>query len=514
MEFKGSILQWPADRPRTSRLIFFLLGASYTTAFAPFSLSLLLPVLLVPVLYVWLTVAPRDAASHAFWFGFGLFLTGTYWVINSIVLEGGAPLPLGLLLMLGLVTIMALWMALTGWLVNTLSHGEPLRLIWVAPAAWVMIEWLRGWVLTGFPWMAIGYSQVGMPIKGFAPVFGVYGASFMLVFSSAALVLVAMSRGGLRGVGVTLALLPWLAGTALSFVNWTEADGDPLRTTVLQVGIPQENKWNPEYFLPTVEYYRDATARASSSDLVVWPEVASPARRWDEHQLVLGQLVRELRRETNRNGQSVAFGIFQFVSERGEAHTYNSVAMLKGNAPIRFYQKRHLVPFGEYFPVPGFVRDWMAGVSLNFQDMTPGDDVQPLLETASGVKVATAICYEDAYAAEQLYAFPDASLIVNVSNDGWFGDTIAPHQHLQIARMRSLEVGRPTVRSTPNGVSAFIDADGSIVERGPQATDWSGTRMVQPMTGSTPYVGWGNWPVILLCTLLIGFFWIRSRASL
>ncbi|MEM1175838.1 MAG: apolipoprotein N-acyltransferase [Pseudomonadota bacterium] len=514
MEFKGSILQWPADRPRTSRFIFFLLGALYTTSFAPFGLSLLLPVLLVPVLYVWLTVAPRDAAGHAFWFGFGLFLSGTYWVINSIVLEGGAPLIIGLILMLGLVTIMATWMAITGWLVNTLSHGEPLRLIWVAPAAWVLVEWLRGWVLTGFPWMAIGYSQVSMPMAGFAPVFGVYGASFALVFSSAALVLVAMSKGLLRSVGVALAVSPWIVGVILGFVSWTTPDGQALRTSILQVGFAQENKWEREFFFPTVEYYRDATETVADSDLVVWPEVAIPARRWDEHQIALAQLVRKLRIDTAQSGQSVAFGVFQFVNERGEEHTYNSVAMLKGNSPINFYQKRHLVPFGEYFPVPGFVREWMSGVSLNFQDMTPGDDVQPLLETASGVKVATAICYEDAYASEQLYAFPEASLIVNVSNDGWFGETIAPHQHLQIAQMRSLEVGRPTVRSTPNGVSAFINPDGSIAEHGPQAREWTATRSVQPMTGSTPYIGWGNWPIILLSTLLLGFFWIRSRASL
>ncbi len=514
MELKGSILQWPADRPRLSRFIFFLLGALYTTTFAPFSLAPLLPVVLVPVLYVWLTVSPGDAARHGFWFGFGLFLSGTYWVITSIVGFGGAPLLLGIALMLGLVLIMAIWMAITGWLTSTLSHGEPLRLLWVAPAAWVLIEWLRGWVFTGFPWLAVGYSQVSMPMAGFAPVFGVYGSSFALVFSSAAIVLAAMSRDTLRNVGIGVAIVPWVIGGILNAVSWTQPLGEPIRTTILQAGIDQDRKWLPDTFLPTMNYYRNATAQAETSELVVWPEVAIPARGIAEHQRQLGDYVRALRADTQKTGQSVAFGVFQFTSERGEREVFNSVAMLKGNQPIAFYQKRHLVPFGEYFPVPQFVRDWMAGISLNMADISAGPDVQPLLETASGIKVATAICYEDAYGAEQLYAFPEASLIVNVSNDGWFGDSVAPHQHLQIARMRSLEVGRPTVRSTNNGISAFIDEDGDIVARGPQFRQSRMTEMVQPFTGATPYVSMGNWPIVGLSMLLVGFFWIRSRASL
>ena len=512
MELKGSFLQWPADRPRTTRLIFFLLGALYTASFAPFNLALLMPVWLVPVLYVCLTVSPRDAAGIMFWFGFGLFLSGTYWVITSIVGFGGAPLLLGLALMLGLVFVMSVWMSITGYLINTMSHGEPLRLLWVAPAAWVLVEWLRGWVFTGFPWLAVGYSQVGMPMAGFAPVFGVYSVSFVMLFSAAAFVLAAMSRDMLRNVGIGLGLLPWLLGGVLNAVTWTEPLGQPVRTTILQAGIDQDRKWLAETFEPTLNYYRTATAQASDSTLVVWPEVALPARERDQREL--GEFIRQMRADTQKNGQSVAFGVFEFRYERGERQIYNSVGMLKGNEPIAFYRKRHLVPFGEYFPVPDFVRKWMEGISLGFADINAGAEEQPLLETASGLQVATAICYEDAYGAEQLYAFPEASVIINVSNDGWFGDSVAPHQHLQIARMRSLEVGRPTVRSTNNGISAFIDEDGDIVERGPQFRQSRLTQSVQPFTGSTPYVSWGNWPIVGLSLLLLGFFWMRSRGSL
>ncbi|MDJ0916664.1 MAG: apolipoprotein N-acyltransferase [Woeseiaceae bacterium] len=513
MELKGSVLQWPADRPRVSRLIFFVLGVLYTSTFAPIGLSLLMPIVLIPVLYVCLTVSPRDAYGHIFWFGFGLFLSGTYWIYISVVIFGEAPAWVALILMIGLVLIMSLWLGLTGWLINNLSHGEPARLLWVAPAAWVAIEWLRGWVLTGFPWLAAGYSQIDLPMAGFAPVFGVYGVSFAMLFSVAAVIFALMSKDALRITGAGLALLPWVLGGLLCLVSWTEPSGQAIRATILQAGISQDRKWDIDQLVPTMSYYRNATAREASSSLVVWPEVAIPTR--SSQQQELQQFIRIMQSDTAERGQSVAFGVLEFRSDRGETRVYNSVAMLSGGNDVSFYQKRHLVPFGEYFPVPASVREWMKMMSLPHTDLQAGEAVQPLLETGDGLKVATAICYEDAYGAEQLYAFPEAELIVNVSNDAWFGDSIAPHQHLEIARMRSLEVGRPTIRSTNTGVSAFIDAEGEIVgNTGPQFRQARLTQMVQPHSGSTPYVGWGNWPIIGLSVLLLGFFWFRSRASL
>lgn len=513
MELKGSVLQWPADRPRVSRLIFFVLGLLYTSAFAPIGLSLLLPLVLVPILYVCLTVSPRDAYGHMFWFGFGLFLSGTYWIYISVVVFGEAPAWIALVLMFGLVLIMSLWLGLTGWLINSLSHGEPSRLLWVAPAVWVTVEWLRGWVLTGFPWLAVGYSQIDLPMAGFAPVFGVYGVSFAMLFSVAAVILALMSRDVMRPVGAGLALLPWLVGGILCFVSWTEPSGPAVRTTILQAGVSQDRKWNIDQLVPTMSYYRNATAREASSELLVWPEVAIPTR--GSQQQELRQFVRLMQADTAQRGQSVAFGVLEFTDDRDDPKVYNSVAMLSGNRELTFYRKRHLVPFGEYFPVPDGVREWMRMMSLPHSDISAGRDEQPLLVTGSGIRVATVICYEDAYGAEQLYAFPEAEIIVNVSNDAWFGDSIAPHQHLEIARMRSLEVGRPTVRSTNTGVSAFIDAEGEIVGKpGPQFRQARLTQTVQPHSGSTPYVGWGNWPVVGLSLLLLAFFWFRSRASL
>jgi apolipoprotein N-acyltransferase len=184
-----------------------------------------------------------------------------------------------------------------------------------------------------------------------------------------------------------------------------------------------------------------------------------------------------------------------------------------GGAARQAYRKRHLVPFGEYFPVPEDVRQWMKMQNLPHSDLSAGDDIQPLLEAANGVKLAVAICYEDAYAAEQLYAFPDAELLINVSNDAWFGDSIAPHQHLEIARMRALEVGRDAIRSTNTGISAFIDSSGELISQGKQFEPQIMTAAVEPRRGLTPYARSGNWPVIGFSFAILGVLWLRTRAA-
>ena len=185
---RHSILLLPADRPALSRLVAFVLGSAMSLAFAPFGVSVLTPLLLLPLLYVCMTVSPRDAGGHAFWFGLGMFLTGTYWIYISVHVFGNAALWIALLLMIGLAVIMATFLSIAGWLISRLSHGEPWLLLLVAPAAWVAIEWLRGWVFTGFPWLAVGYAQIDGWLAGWAPVLGVYGVSFMLMISTAAVI--------------------------------------------------------------------------------------------------------------------------------------------------------------------------------------------------------------------------------------------------------------------------------------------------------------------------------------
>jgi apolipoprotein N-acyltransferase len=505
---KTSLLSLPADRPRVSQAIAFLLGCLTTTAFAPFGWYLLLPVALLPLFYVCLTLPPRDAGKHGFWFGFGLFLTGTYWIYISVVVFGQAPVWIALLLMVGLVLIMSGWLWLTAWLVSRLSGGEPLRLLAVAPAVWVLVEWLRGWVLTGFPWLALGYSQIDAPLAGWVPVVGVYGVSLLLVTSMAALLASLALPGRARLVLLGVVLLPWLSGGLLKGVEWTEPRGAPITATVIQGGIPQDRKWLPEQFWPTLNFYRGRTLEAAHSDIVLWPEVAIPS---------VTDLVEDymatLEQDAKRSRQTLLFGILERVPDPEDGtRTYNAVIAV-GAASRAGYRKQHLVPFGEYFPVPPQVREWMRMLSLPHRDLSAGADEQPLIRTRDGLELAVAICYEDAYGAEQLYALPDAALLVNVSNDAWFGDSIAPHQHLQIARMRSLEFGRVTLRAANTGISAFIGHDGKVLDAGPQFEPAVLTQRVQPRQGATPYVQTGNTPLVILCALVLAGFWLRFRPS-
>lgn len=492
------------SRPRISQLVFFLFGALTTLTFAPFGLYFLMPILMLPVMFAWTFAPPRASAKLSFWYGTGLFLSGTYWLYISIHVFGQAPVWVAMVIMLGLVLIMAAYCAAAGWLISRLVERKAQRLLLVAPAAWVTSEWLRGWLLSGFPWLAAGYSQIDSSIAGWVPLVGIYGASAVTVFVSAALLAAIIENGRLRWLYACAVILPWVAGAAMLPIQWTEASDHSLRTTIVQGGVSQDRKWLPDEFQPTLELYRNAVLGHRDSDLVVWPEVAIPSVI-DQVENYVGVLQSDLRSKP----KTLIFGILERDLDSREV--FNSVVMLDGH-DRQIYRKRHLVPFGEYFPVPDFVRHWMRLMSLPTSDMSAGIDEQPLLRAHSGDKMAVAICYEDAYGAEQLYALPESSVLINVSNDAWFGDSIAPHQHLQIARMRALEAGRYVVRATNNGVSAFIGPKGELLETAPQFEYAAMTIDVIPHTGATPYVRTGNWPVVtLLLGILAWFAWSSRR---
>jgi len=502
MAGKFSDLQVYYDRrPIAAVLIFIAIGALLTLSFAPFNLYLLAPVLAAPILLVGLCLKPRSAAHCAFSFGFGLFLSGTYWIYVSVHVIGMAPLWIAILLMLGLVIIMAGFFSLMGWLMSRLIGGDSTRLILVGPAIWVVLEWARGWFLSGFPWLSMGYSQIDSPLAAWAPLIGVYGISWLLLISASGIVIAATRRN--YALALMLVVLPWVLGQGLRAQEWTQPINEPVLTTIIQGGVPQDRKWLPEQFAPTLELYHNALIAADGSELVVWPEVAIPSLiELDNAYLTV------LSDDARAHGRTLILGVLEQDTE--QERVYNSVLLLDGKSQ-QVYRKRHLVPFGEYFPVPDFVREWMRLLSLPNNDISAGSDTQPILMASDGTKFGVAICYEDAFGAEQLYALPDATVLINVSNDGWFGDSIAPHQHLQIARMRALEVGRWVVRSTSNGVSAFIGPHGEIAAIAPQFEFATLTYAVQPMTGLTPYARTGNLAVILPL-LLIGL-WAAAKSK-
>lgn len=487
---------------RHPRIASFAAGLTLPLAFAPFGWWWYAPLVTAAAGAYWVGAAPRAAAAAGFAFGAGAFLAGTYWLYISITIFGGAPPALSLFLMFGLVLIMAVYYGAAGWGVALLTVLDRRHVLWILPAVWVLAEWLRGWIATGFPWLALGYSQTDGPLAGYAPLAGVYGASLAVTLAAAGLIVLVNERRWRPAMALLLFAIGG-AGALLERVSWTEPQGEPLRASLIQGAISQDRKWLPEERAPTLRLYRRLTLAEADADIVVWPEVAVPA----ETRQVAGYL-ENLDRIMERREADLLLGIMDYDEEaRGYSNSLKLLGVGEG-----LYRKRHLVPFGEYFPVPDFVREWMRLMSLPYTDTVAGPERPALLE-AAGEKLAVTICYEDAFGAQQLYALPEATLLVNVSNDAWFGDSIAPHQHLQIARMRSLEAGRWQLRATNTGVTAFIDPRGRIHSRSPQFETAVLRASVQPYTGLTPYAATGNWPVVLLCLAVLGAATLRRRSA-
>jgi len=470
-----------------------LLGASLPLAFAPFHVfpvALVLPALLF---MLWEDQTPREAAWRSFIFGFAAFAVGTYWLYISIHGFGGAPVAIAALLMCAGFLLMGLYLALAGFIAGSLPVASPaLRWCFIWPAVFTFVEWLRTWLFFGFPWLSIGYGQIDGPLRAWAPVLGVHGVSLVtLMLSGAGLVLVRGERSDRVIAGITLAAI---------FVG-TYALSD--RVSLVQGSIPQDRKWLREQLRPTLELYGKLTFAERDRDLVVWPEVAIPAIARN-----VQSYLDRIDSEANRRDLQIYLGVLTRDDDTGQYR--NS---LIGLGPDRAqYHKRHLVPFGEFFPVPAFARAWMRSAGLPSQDTLPGAADQPPLPVA-GYGMAPSICYEDAFGDEQLDFLPEAQLLINVSNDAWFGDSIAPHQHLQIAQMRSLESGRPMLRTTNTGITAIIGPDGRITGRSRQfATDVLRGEVL-PRSGATPYVRFGNWAVIGICLslMVLGGFLIRRQ---
>ena len=495
----------PAGKLLTG-LAALLCGALVPLGFAPFGwypLTLLGIAALAALLYA---ARPRDALLIGWLFGIGQFGVGVSWVYISIYLYGHASLWLSVAVMLLLVAFLALFPALMAWALARAARMPAGRfLVAMFPAAWTLTEWVRSWLLTGFPWLNLGYSQVDGPLLGFAPLLGVYGVSWLVALSGGLLVwaLRAPSKARLFAAA-TLALI-WLGGLALNQLRWTELAGGKLRATLVQGNIPQELKWQPEQQRTTLERYVALTRQHLDSDVVVWPETAVPAF-YDQ---VAADFLEPLGVELQQHGVSLLTGIP--VLERSRWDYFNAVISL--DEPQRFYYKVHLVPFGEYLPL----RDWLAEV-LDFlpvpeADFTAGDPRQPLL-SAAGYPVGASICYEIAFGEQLIAALPEAAFLINVSNDAWFGDSLAPHQHLEMARMRARETERYLLRATNTGISAIIDAEGRLLVQTRQARTETISADFEPRNGATPYVRWGNWPVVIACSLvLLAGLGLRRRAT-
>lgn len=491
------------DRGWRGDLCALVAGVLFPLAFAPvhwFPLSILALALLFGV---WRGMTSRRAAWRGWLFGVGQFGVGVSWVYVAIHDFGYASVALAGFMTALCVALLALFPALLGYVMTRLPPlSGTVQALLVFPAGWTLFEWLRGWVLTGFPWLHAGYSQIDAPLAGLAPIVGVYGVSWAVAFSAGVLLILVQTTRRVRYFSAAAVLALWLLALLAGRAVWTQAEGTPLRAALVQGNIPQDIKWQPEQVQRTLNLYLELTRQHWDSDLVVWPEAALPVF-YDQ---IADNYLALLQDEARANHTDMLIGIS--VRERGSRHYYNS--MLSLGSSTGFYHKRHLVPFGDYVPLEAWLRGLIRFFDLPMSGYSPGPAQQPLLEVASH-KVGVSICYEDVFGEEVIQSLPQAALLVNGTNNAWYGDSFAPHQALQMSRMRALESGRYMLRATTNGISAVIDARGKVVAQAEQFQTEVVAATFQPLTGATPYVRWGNYPVVIALLLVLVWTALRGR---
>jgi apolipoprotein N-acyltransferase len=509
----------PFDSPspalsRWAPLWALLAGALAVLSFAPLSWW---PVQIASLaLLLWLAAGQasvRRAALIGWCFSLGWMVAGTYWLYISMHDYGGMPAPMAAAAVLLLSAAMALYaamaMAAGTWLRLRCALSPAATLLLAYPPLWALGEWLRGWIATGFPWIASGYAHVNSPLAGFAPLIGVYGIGWLAVMLAACVVLAFSSR---RKPALALGAALLALGLLLNQLAWTEKHGAPISVRLLQGNVAQEMKFNPDQANDTLSLYYEMLTEARA-DLIATPETALPLMA---HALPPDYL--ELLASFARQSKS---NLLVGVPVSDGPGTYaNSLLGFPavpgaGRQPYR-YDKHHLVPFGEFIPA-GF-RWFVDMMHIPLGDFTRGAVLQLPFE-AAGQWIMPNICYEDLFggeiadqiAASHFSGRPQPTMLLNVSNIAWFGDSIALPQHLQISQMRSLETRRPMLRATNTGATAVIDAAGRVQAQLRPFTHGTLAAKVQGMSGWTPYILFGNTLVVTAALLLLAGIWFPHR---
>jgi apolipoprotein N-acyltransferase len=481
-----------------------LLGAATVLGFAPFAVATLPFLTLAGLFALWLHApTPRRAAVLGFAFGAGLFGAGVSWVYIALSSFGDMPEALAAIATAGFVAYLALYPTLAGWLCAYLTPaGSRARLI-LAPAAWSLCEWLRGWMLSGFGWLDAGYAQMGGLLQGYAPIGGVLLIGLAMAMVAALIVYALRALDPFRPLTVSaaVAMIVAIAAGAQAFdrLEWSTPAGAPIAVSLVQGNIDQAQKFDRAYLDATFDVYAELV-RSTKGRLIVLPESALPVFA-DE---VAPEYVEMLRDAARQRGGDLLVGLFFFeprAAGEDEDHYFNSVVSV-GSAPAQRYSKHHLVPFGETIPGKAvfgwFIRSVLA---IPLADQTPGPAYQEPFAVA-GQKAAVNICYEDAFGAELARRADEATLFVNVTNDAWYGRSIAAEQHAQIAAMRALETARPMLRATNTGITSIIDHRGREVARLPWFTRGVLEGSIAGRRGTTPYVRFGDAPTVCLALLL------------
>jgi len=489
-------------------LIAMILGALAVLGFAPFFIFPANILSLAGLCYLWIKAGnPKTAFKLGFQYGLGLFGAGIYWIYISLHDFGNMPWWFAGFSTFCLCAFMALFVALVGWFSKRL--GSPLISI---PVLWGLSDWTRSWIFTGFPWLTMGYSQVPhSPLAGFIPLVGVYGVSVIAVFFAALIAnWLANSPSNLISKRNTIAalMLVIVIGGVLKTAEWTLPIGKPISVALLQGNIAQDEKWSPETAQNTINQYIEMT-QASKAKLIVLPETAFPVISSQIDPSIKDAL--NTRAKQNNGDMIVGLVEFNEATNSTPSEYFNS-AVSFGSNPNQTYRKNHLVPFGEFIPLK-LVLGWIYRDYLHMplSDLSRGGSQQKPMNLA-GQKVAVNICYEDVFGNEIIHQLPNATLLVNISNDAWYGLSYAADQHMQFSQARALETGRMVLRATNNGATAIIDQHGYILAHAPHYTKTTLNALAQGYKGSTPYVRWGNWPFIIFCFSAIAFV-IRRKTK-
>ena len=507
---RRSIAADPALRgPRTTALPMLfcaLIGAASVFSFAPFGWWPLQIATLAFLFYqVGMDTGVRRSSLLGWAFGFGWSVAGMHWLYITMNRFGAVPGPMAVLFVCLLGAYMGLFGAFaTGvstWLRKRFSMPVTSFLFLVLPFAWGLSEWMRGWVMTGFPWLASGYAHNSGPLAGYAPLVGVYGIGIIVALCAGCVAMLTQKKRVL-GAGVLAAVMA--AGFGLAHIQWTEPQGQPLSVRLVQGNIAQLDKFNPALVAHTLELYR-ALLTAKPADLIALPETA--VARLPEN--LPPDYLSSFQQFASTTNSHLIFGMP--ISD-GPGQYANSVVGYTPAGQVYRYDKHHLVPFGEFVPA-GF-RWFVDMLRIPLGDMTRAAEVQAPFAVKDQL-VLPNICYEDVFGEEialQLRsAARPATILLNVSNLAWFGESIAIPQHLQISQMRAIETGRPMLRATNSGATAVIDARGTIVKALPNYAPGVLDAQVQGMRGMTPFVRFGNYTMLLLAALAFGVAWFSGR---
>lgn len=473
-------------------------------AFAPFHLYPLMLISLIGLLWVFLHSTVAQAFKRGFYYGLGFFGAGTSWIYVSIHTFGNAPLLFAVVLTFLFICILALFPAFIGLTLNRyypLNTGYKLWLVF--PALWSLSEWVRSWIFTGFPWLLAGSSQTFWPLNSFAPIGGVYLISFFLAQLAGAILYFCNVDSYLRTNARIYFIGLLLACALLPLKHWTHLSGAPISVSLVQGNITPSMKWQPDEAENTYQHYLALTKDHWENRLVIWPEAAItiPLPIANDKLTQLKQLAL-----THHAGliTGVPYESINIVDD------YNA-AIGVGEAQ-GLYFKRHLVPFGEYFPLQAMSKKFLSWLDIPMSNFKAGSYAQhPILY--KGTYISTLICYESIFTEEVRKTLGNDGLILVLSDDAWFGHSIAASQHLQMAQMRALETGRYVLSVTNNGITAIIDPLGKIVQQLPAFESGVLTGEVSRYTGETPWLILGSNLFLLICLISLIVGKIREKKS-